>query len=195
MTTTLRASLALAGFTAMAAGLTITAPVEAVSASVPTTHVAITNFSFSPAKSAAALGGLVTWTNRDMVAHTSTSDQGFWGSPSIAPGASWSRRFTSAGTFAYHCAIHPDMHGSVSVRPHVSPLSHGGVVTWAVGSGRFDVQIEKPGTTRWVAYRTGTTTRSATFRATRVGRYLFRARTRSGSAASGWSPAAAVAVR
>lgn len=195
MTTKFRAGLALASLAGALVGLVITVPAAAAPSTIPTTHIAITNFSFSPTPAFAPLGGVVSWTNNDMVAHTSTSDQGFWGSPSINPGTSWARRFTTAGTFAYHCAIHPDMRAILAIRLRVAPVTHGAVVTWAVSAGRFDVQFQKPGSARWLAYRTGTLTRAVTFRSTHLGRYHFRARTHIGSTASGWSPSSVVVVR
>jgi plastocyanin len=33
----------------------------------------------------------------------------------MAPGATFSRTFSTAGTFTYHCTIHPGMVGTVSV--------------------------------------------------------------------------------
>jgi plastocyanin len=58
----------------------------------------------------------VTWTNRDVIAHTSTADGGAWNSGTIAAGGTFSRTFTSAGSFPYHCAIHPGMIGTVTVQ-------------------------------------------------------------------------------
>jgi plastocyanin len=58
----------------------------------------------------------VTWTNNDTVAHTSTADNGQWNSGSIAPQGSFSRMFPTAGSFTYHCAIHPGMVGTVTVQ-------------------------------------------------------------------------------
>lgn len=60
-------------------------------------------------------GTTVTWVNNDNVTHTSTSDTGVWNS-TLAPGASFSMAFPSAGTFTYHCAIHPNMVGTVTVQ-------------------------------------------------------------------------------
>jgi plastocyanin len=53
---------------------------------------------------------------RDSTAHTSTSDNGAWDSALLAPGASFSRTFQTAGTFPYHCTIHPNMVGTVTVQ-------------------------------------------------------------------------------
>jgi plastocyanin len=63
-----------------------------------------------------AVGTTVTWTNTASEAHTSTSNGSGWNSGTIAPGQGFSFTFQTAGTFAYHCAIHPGMVGSVVVR-------------------------------------------------------------------------------
>jgi len=63
-----------------------------------------------------AVGTTVTWTNTDSVAHTSTSDEAGWNSGSIGPGRQFSVAFQNAGTFSYHCTIHPGMVGTVVVR-------------------------------------------------------------------------------
>ena len=177
-----------------AVGLSATVPLPA-SASTPTEHVSIQMFAFTPFSVTAPMGSVVVWTNMDSVAHTSTSDQGFWGSPHIAPNTSWSRKFNQAGTFSYHCAIHTEMHGRVSVPMRASARTGGGVLVWSFARGRFDVQMERPGSTTWVSYRTSTTALSATFTTSRIGRYRFRARTHSSSGVSGWSPAVALTVR
>jgi plastocyanin len=61
------------------------------------------------------VGTTVTWSNGDAVGHTVTADGGAFDSGTIAPGTSFSRRFGSAGTFAYHCKIHPSMTGTITV--------------------------------------------------------------------------------
>jgi len=57
----------------------------------------------------------VTWTNTDGVAHTSTSDASVWDSGIVPPGGQFSVAFPTAGTFQYHCAIHPGMIDTVVV--------------------------------------------------------------------------------
>jgi plastocyanin len=71
---------------------------------------------FSPNPVVVAVGGTVTWTNNDTVAHTSTADGGTWNSGTIGVGGTFSRTFSTTGTFAYHCAIHPGMIGTVTVQ-------------------------------------------------------------------------------
>ena len=80
------------------------------------TKVSIQNFSFSVASLSIASGATVTWTNNDATAHTVTADDGTFNSGNIAPGQTFSRTFTSTGTFAYHCSIHPMMKAAVVVK-------------------------------------------------------------------------------
>jgi plastocyanin len=83
--------------------------------------VSIQNFAFQPATLSVPVGTTVTWTNNDMVAHTSTSDSGVWNSGTLAPGQSYSYTFTQAGSFPYHCMIHPFMHGAIVVGSVATP--------------------------------------------------------------------------
>ncbi len=82
---------------------------------VPNT-VAVTNFTFSPSSLTIAKGTVVTWQNNDGVAHTSTSDSGVWDTGSIPTGGSKTTTFGTAGTFAYHCTVHPMMTGTIIVQ-------------------------------------------------------------------------------
>jgi plastocyanin len=62
------------------------------------------------------VGTTVVWQNNDTIAHTSTSNAAGWNSGTIGPGQSFQFTFTSAGTFPYHCTIHPNMVGTVTVQ-------------------------------------------------------------------------------
>ena len=79
--------------------------------------VSIINFAYSPASVSVSVGDTVTWTNNDAgVPHTVTSDTpGVFDSGNMATGATFSKTFTAAGTFTYHCNIHPSMTGTVVV--------------------------------------------------------------------------------
>ena len=80
--------------------------------------VTISNFAFSPASITVPVGTKVTWTNQDSATHTVTADDGkSFDSKGVAQGATYSFTFTTAGTFAYHCAVHPDMKATVIVTP------------------------------------------------------------------------------
>ena len=88
---------------------------------------------FSPKPIQITAGSTVTWTNATALTHTATSDSGAWDTGNIASGAtSGAVSFPTAGTFTYHCAIHPSMTGSVIVSavaatsPPVRALAPGG---------------------------------------------------------------------
>jgi len=63
-----------------------------------------------------AIGGTVTWMNNDTIAHTSTLSNGTWDSGTLASGATFSHTFAAAGTLQYHCAIHSNTIGTVTVQ-------------------------------------------------------------------------------
>jgi predicted lipoprotein with Yx(FWY)xxD motif len=79
------------------------------------TPAKIIDFGFDPASLSVKVGESVTWTNTGATAHTVTADDGSFDSKSMAAGATFSQTFAKAGTFAYHCAIHPGMKGTVTV--------------------------------------------------------------------------------
>ena len=80
-----------------------------------------TSMTYSPAVITIASGQTVTWVNQDSMSHTVTSDTGIWDSGEIPPGGSYSRTFSSSGSFPYHCSFHPGMTGSVSVSSVPTP--------------------------------------------------------------------------
>jgi plastocyanin len=86
------------------------------SVAIPMGASTLGNKAFSPDDLDIAAGTSVTWKNTDSVAHTSTSDANGWNSGTVAPGGQFSVAFPTAGTFPYHCAIHPGMVGTVVVR-------------------------------------------------------------------------------
>ncbi len=84
----------------------------------PANAVNIASFAFSPANKTIKVGDKVTWTNNDNTAHTVTSDDdGFTSSGNLAQGAKYEFTFTVAGSYPYHCALHPAMTGTITVTP------------------------------------------------------------------------------
>ena len=71
---------------------------------------------YAPDNLDVTVGTSVTWTNTDSTSHTSTSDGAGWNSGTLAPGGRFSVVLQTAGTFHYHCSIHPGMVGTVVVR-------------------------------------------------------------------------------
>lgn len=82
--------------------------------------VTIAGFAFDPTTITVQVGDSVTWTNQDSTAHTATAN-GAFDTGNIANGASKSITFATAGTFAYHCTIHPTMTGTVVVQAGTAP--------------------------------------------------------------------------
>jgi plastocyanin len=82
-------------------------------AAVPKASVKIQNSLFMPKTLTIAVGTKVTWTNTDPTGHNATFS-GF-ASPTLGAGKSWSHKFTTVGTFKYHCTLHPEMTGKVVV--------------------------------------------------------------------------------
>jgi plastocyanin len=103
------------GSTAYGAPASTAATTTAASPASAASAATIQGFSFQPAVLKVKPGAKVTWTNRDAVAHTVTADNGSFASGNLQTGGSFSFTFTRAGTYAYHCSIHPSMHGSVVV--------------------------------------------------------------------------------
>ena len=77
--------------------------------------VSIVDFAFQPASMQVPAGTTVTWTNSGAATHTVTADNDAFDSGRLAPGASFSQTFAAAGTFTYHCEIHPQMIGTIVV--------------------------------------------------------------------------------
>ena len=70
---------------------------------------------FDPPNAAVEPGSTITWTNNGDEPHTVTADDGSFDSGMLNPGDSYTVAFDGQGTLTYHCAIHPEMRGSVTV--------------------------------------------------------------------------------
>jgi plastocyanin len=80
-----------------------------------TVRVDIHDLAFGPTRLVVSPGTTIIWTNQDGFQHTTTSDQGIWDSGPINPDSTFKRAFKKVGVFAYHCTIHPFMHGTITV--------------------------------------------------------------------------------
>jgi plastocyanin len=81
-----------------------------------TNQVLVDNFSDSPATLTVAVGATVTWVNHDDIVHTVTSQDKRFASSPLDTNDHFSFRFTTPGTYAYYCAIHPIMTGQIIVK-------------------------------------------------------------------------------
>jgi plastocyanin len=90
----------------------------------PPGGVSITNDAYTPASRTVAVGSNVSWewhtcsgdvyTGQQCASHNVTFDDGV-ASPTQDQG-SFERTFTAAGTYTYHCTVHPAMTGTITVQ-------------------------------------------------------------------------------
>jgi plastocyanin len=82
--------------------------------------VRIHDYAYHPADLTVSKGTTVTWVNCEgagQTPHTSTSDDGLWDSGLIsADRGTYAHPFGAAGSFGYHCSLHPFMKGTVTVQ-------------------------------------------------------------------------------
>lgn len=103
---------------ALSAALVMSPMVSLPASAAPAARFQIVDFSFSPAQRTITVGQKVGWVNQGFADHTATSDTpGLFGSPILAPGGRFQASFPTAGTFTFHCRIHPFMTGTVVVNP------------------------------------------------------------------------------
>ncbi len=62
-----------------------------------------------------AAGQTMKFINNDAVSHTATADDDSWGTGTMKEGQSFVRRFSTSGTYTFHCSYHPDMTGTIVV--------------------------------------------------------------------------------
>ena len=100
---------------AVAASLaTAVAVVPAQAGSTKT--VSVKNNSFSPTSVSIKKGGKVTWKwTQGGVPHNVTPAKGAGSATSSKKGFTFSKTFSKAGTFKYHCTIHSSMKMTVKV--------------------------------------------------------------------------------
>jgi plastocyanin len=72
-------------------------------------------FSFYPSPAMAAAGQIIVWRNTDAVAHRVVFDDIAVDTGTLAPGTLSQPVTVTQGTWNYHCSIHPEMVGSVTV--------------------------------------------------------------------------------
>ena len=75
------------------------------------------NMSFSPEPAVVNVGQRVAWRNAAGAIHTATQNSGSFDTGSLNSGSTSAPiTMTTAGTFSYHCALHPAMVGTLTVR-------------------------------------------------------------------------------
>jgi plastocyanin len=155
-----------------------------------------------------AFGKIIEWSFNSQAGHFhSVTDPSRWlDSGFVHPAGAYDRQMPYAGSFAYKCAEtnHATMKGNVKIPMQVSPLTGtrqtnfqlawGG--TYATGQFKFDVQVKKPGQTKFSAFQTGIGEYLGSYTAQTKGTHSFRARLRNTdiNKSSGWSPVVSIQV-
>ena len=71
---------------------------------------------FNPTTLTVAANTTVKWTNKDSYAHTVTSDSTMFDSGNLPSAGTYSYKFTTKGTYKYHCNYHSMMKGTIVVQ-------------------------------------------------------------------------------
>jgi plastocyanin len=124
-------------FIAPAALALLVAVVSAPVALAANTAVDIAGFAFSPQAVTVHVGDTVTWTNADAQHHTATADDGSFNTGAINSGSSKSVTLTTAGTFPYHCSIHPSMTATIVVESASAPATDAAIPLTVTGRSGF----------------------------------------------------------
>ena len=88
---------------------------------VPTTEIRamdvflIEDGYFEPTDAVVDPGTTLMWINRAQEQHTVTSDDGQFDSGVLEPGDTFLTTVEGSGTLTYHCTLHPEMTGSITV--------------------------------------------------------------------------------
>jgi plastocyanin len=77
--------------------------------------VNVKDFAFEPTAISAKVGQVIAFTNTGAAPHTATVDDGSCATPNIAAGAADGLTFSVAGSYPFHCAIHSQMKGTITV--------------------------------------------------------------------------------
>ena len=77
---------------------------------------------FEPTDAVVDPGTTLMWVNRSQEQHTVTADDGQFDSGVLNPGDSFLTTVEGSGTLTYHCELHPEMTGSITVG---SPAAEG----------------------------------------------------------------------
>jgi plastocyanin len=101
--------------TAINAGLVVACMVLAPLARAEDARVRIDNFTFDPPRLTIAAGTTVTWTNEDDIPHAVASTGKVFKSKALDTDDKFSFTFTTPGTYAYFCSLHPHMTATIVV--------------------------------------------------------------------------------
>jgi len=91
-------------------------PAGSTTVAIPSGASLLTTSAFGANPLTISAGTTISWLNDDNTTHTSAADGGQWASGNIPPGGRFNFTFASPGQFTYHCQIHPNMTGTITVQ-------------------------------------------------------------------------------
>ncbi len=80
-----------------------------------TVNAAMDGRAFKPASITAKVGDVIAFTNKDGVPHTATLDDGSCTTDRLGKDKTGALTFSAAGTYPFHCQVHPDMTGTFEI--------------------------------------------------------------------------------
>jgi plastocyanin len=101
-----------------------------------------------PGDTPVGVGDTVVWTNKMNMSHTVTADDGSFDSGVLGRDQPFSHTFDTVGSVDYHCEIHPNMIGKVTVAAAGKGKTH----TIEITSKAFpaDTQVAVGDTVTWI---------------------------------------------
>ncbi|HEX5973295.1 MAG TPA: cupredoxin family copper-binding protein [Gemmatimonadaceae bacterium] len=95
----------------------VPAPAASAAAAAPgTVNARIDGLAFVPSRIEIPVGTTVQWKNNDPLIHTVTAADSSFASPQFGLDGTYRHTFATPGTYAYYCALHPNMKGTVVVK-------------------------------------------------------------------------------
>ncbi len=103
------------GMEASASPAASAGPSTAPAPSASVAELTIKGFAFAPPTLTVTADTTLIWTNLDLVGHTVTSVHGLFASSLLQNGETFELTLDEPGTYAYFCAVHPTMTGTIEV--------------------------------------------------------------------------------
>jgi amicyanin len=89
-----------------------------------TSAIAIDNFTFNPHTVTVKAGTTITWTNKDDIPHAIAAVGKQFKSKVMDTDNTYSFTFTTPGSYAYFCSLHPHMTGTIVVEAATGDAGH-----------------------------------------------------------------------
>ena len=105
-------------------GAALAASVLLADAQNQTSAIAIDNFTFNPQTVTVKAGTTITWTNKDDIPHAIAAVGKQFKSKVMDTDNTYSFTFTTPGSYAYFCSLHPHMTGTIVVEAATGDAGH-----------------------------------------------------------------------